>query len=117
MLQFVELSASAHERFFRASLNRLVASPRKDAMKASLRTDSFIMEDFSVAPTQERLWFRRLMTWHRLKKLERELRASRKFEEVCRELSCPNLADLERTYGDQIHQKIHQLTAGHSPRT
>ena len=85
-------------------------------MKASVRNDSFIMEDVSVVATQERPWLRRLMTWHQLKKLERELRASRKFEAVCRELSCPNLADLERTYGDQIHQKIHQLTAGNSSR-
>src|SRR5256885_16111296 len=56
-------------------------------------------------------WWQKLMLWFRLKKLEHQLRSSRKFQTYCQKIGFKNLAGLEALSGEQIHKRIEQLKA------
>src|SRR5436190_23853064 len=61
-------------------------------------------------PKHSSRW-QKLMFWFRLKKLERQLRSSRRFQNYCQKIGCENLAGLEALSGEQIHKRIEQLKA------
>jgi hypothetical protein len=70
--------------------------------------------------TPSRSWLNRLKTWLSVKKLERDLRESKKFQRLCERIGCPILAESEKNYQAILLQKIcdrkqHQQTI--SPST
>ena len=94
----------------------------KDLSEQQLRTDCdcFTRSFLRVAywsriehvKTFLRSWFHWALAWFQLKKLEYELRDSKKFQRECEKLRCFILADLEKNYRKQIQDKIGYLKRG-----
>lgn len=74
-------------------------------MKKLLEKDTVLFSvNFSKVP-----WLQRLALWFLLKKLECQLRSSRRFQNYCQKIGCKNLTELEGQVGERIHKKIERL--------
>jgi hypothetical protein len=51
-------------------------------------------------------WWRRAVSWFQVKRMERELRSSEKFQKQCEEIRCFNLAEMEEGYQARLKEKI-----------
>ena len=51
----------------------------------------------------------KVASWLRVKKLERDLRASEKFQRQCNELNCAILAEFEEKYQAEVKARIQSL--------
>jgi hypothetical protein len=54
-------------------------------------------------------WFLKLVIWFRIKRLDYELKSSKRFQQYCKRIRCFNLAELEECGQKQIQWNIVQL--------